>query len=54
MRTLLYRMENKVPLYSTGNNIEYPRINHNGKENKNVYMYITESLCCTEESNIIL
>ena len=31
---------NKVLLYSTGNYIQYPVINHNGKEYKNnVYMY---------------
>ena len=39
-------MNNKVLLYSTGNYIQYPVINHNGKEYflKNVYVYITESL----------
>ena len=28
-----------------------PVVNHNGEEykNKNAYMYITESLCCTAE-----
>ena len=30
------RINNKVPLYSTGNYIQYPIINHNGKE----YVYI--------------
>ena len=41
----------KVLLYSTGNYNQYPVINHNGKEykKKNVYMCITESLCCTAE-----
>ena len=38
---------NKVLLYSTENYIQYPMLNHNGKEylKKNVDMYITESLC---------
>ena len=27
-------INNKVPLYSTGNYIQYPEINHNGKEIK--------------------
>ena len=41
----------KVLLYSTGNYTQYPVINHNGKEykEKNVYICITESLCCTAE-----
>ena len=44
------------PTYSTGNYIQYPVINHNGKEylKKNVYMCITESLCCTAELNTTL
>ena len=37
------RLNNKVLLYSTGNYIQHPVINHNGKE----YTCITESLCCT-------
>ena len=38
---------NKVLLYSTENYIQYPMLNHNGKEylKKNVDMYITELLC---------
>ena len=55
---LLYTewIDNKVPWYSTGNYIQYPVINHNGKEyeKKNVYLCITESLCCTAEINKIL
>ena len=54
---LLYMgwINNKVLLYSTGNYIQYPVINNNGKEyKKNVYMYITESLCCTAEINTTL
>ena len=35
-------INNKVLMYSTGNYIEYPMINHNGKESfkKNIYIYI--------------
>ena len=49
-------INNKVLLYSTGNYIQYPMINHNGKEyfKKNVYICITESLCCTAEINTTL
>ena len=52
---LLYTgyINNKVLQYSTGNYIQYPVINHNGKE----YIYIiciTESLCCTAEINNIV
>ena len=54
---LLYRewTNNKVLLYSTGNYIQYPMINHNGKGylKKNVYICITESLCCTLETNTL-
>ena len=34
-------ISNKVLLYSTGNNIQYPVINHNGKEYEKecIYMY---------------
>ena len=51
-RRKLFYMEwvNKVLLYSTGNYIQYPVINHNGKE----YICITESLCCTVEINTTL
>ena len=44
-------LNNKV--YSTGNYIQYLGISHNGKEYKNVYMCITESLCCTAEINTL-
>ena len=40
---LLYAewINNKVLLYSTDNYIQYPVINHNGKEiKKNVYVYM--------------
>ena len=44
-------INNKVLLYTTGNYIQSPGINHNGKKylKKNVYMCITASLCCTAE-----
>ena len=36
------------------NDIQYPMINHNGKECEKVYTCITESLCCAAEINITL
>ena len=47
-------INNKVLLYSIGNYTQYPVINHNGKEYEKEYMYITESLCCTPETNTTL
>ena len=49
-------INNKVLLYSTGKYIQYPVINHNGKEYKKecIYICITESLCCTAEINTTL
>ena len=50
-------INNKVLLYSTENYyIQYPVINHNGKEYEKEYIYvrITESLCCTAEINTTL
>ena len=46
------RINNKVLLYSTGNYIQYPEINNNGKEYKKecIYICITESLCWTAET----
>ena len=44
------KINNKALLYSTGNHIQYPATNYNGKEyKKNACMYITESLCCVAE-----
>ena len=39
---LLYRewIKNKILLYNIGNYIEYPVINHKGKENEKEYVYI--------------
>ena len=36
---LSIRLKNKVLLYSTGNYIQYPVINHNGKEYEKEYIY---------------
>ena len=49
-------INNKVLLYSTENYIQYPVINHNGKEflKKKVYICTTESLCYTAEINSTL
>ena len=46
-------INSKVLLYSTGSYIQYPIINHNGKEYEKecIYICITESLCCTAEIN---
>ena len=50
------RINSKVLLYSTENYIQFPVINHNGKEyeKENIYVCITESLCCTAEINTTL
>ena len=58
MQTGIYidRMDKQhVLLYSIGNYIQYPGINHNGKEyeKKNVYIGITESLCCIAVINTL-
>ena len=64
--TLLYikQITNKDLLYSTGNYAQYIIIIYKGKESeKDIYththiytykyiLYITESLCCTPETNI--
>ena len=47
-------INNMVLVYSTGNYIQYPMINHNGKESEKGYVWITESLCCTAEINTTL
>ena len=46
----------KVLLYSTGNYIQHLRVNCNeeGYKKKNLYMHITEPLCCTVEINNIV
>ena len=50
---------NNILLYSPGNYIQYPGINHNGKKYKKECMYEKyirryESLCCTAETNTTL
>ena len=40
-------ISNKVLLYTTGNHMQYPVINHHGKEHE--CLYLSESLCCTAE-----
>ena len=55
VQTIICRMDNnKVLLYSTGNYIQYPVINHNGKEYKKCIIYKTESLCHIAEINTTL
>ena len=54
--TLLYmkQITNKDLLYSTVNYIQYLIITCNGQESDkriHIYIYITESLCCTPETN---
>ena len=48
------QINNKVPLYSIGNYIQYLIINYNGKESEKEYICITESLCYTPETNTTL
>ena len=49
-------INNKVLLYSTGNYIQCPEINHNGKEYKKECIHICtmEPLCCIPETNTTL
>ena len=50
IQTIIYRTDKqKVLRYSTGNYIQYPLINHNGKEHEKDYICITQSLCHTAE-----
>ena len=53
--TLLYGkwISCKVLLYSIGKYIQYPVINHNGKEYEKEYICITELLCCTAEMSTL-
>ena len=53
---LLYMNKQQGPRLSTEKYIQYPMINHNGKEyfkKYNIYTHIYESLCCPEEVNIV-
>ena len=49
-------INNKVLLYTTENYIQYPMVNHNGKDIKKecIYICINESLCCTAVINTTL
>ena len=47
-------INNKVLLYSSGNYIQYPVIDYNGKESEKAYICITESLYCREEIDVTL
>ena len=47
------RLINKVLMFSAGNYIQFPVINHNEKEYEK-YMFITESNFCTAEINTTL
>ena len=54
IHTTIYKINSKVLLQSTGNYIQYPVINHNGKEYEKEYICITESLRRTPEINTTL
>ena len=51
--TTIYKINNKYLLYSTENSTQYSAITYMGKESENIYtcICITESLCCTPETN---
>ena len=46
-------INNKFLLYKTGDYIQYLIVIYNGKESEKEYIYITESLCCTPETNTL-
>ena len=58
--TLLYikQITNKDLLYSTGNSTQYSVMTYMGKNLKKewiyIYIHITDSLCCTPETNTTL
>ena len=48
----MYKEQGPTVEHNTGNYIQYPVINHNGKEyEKYTYICITEILCYTTEIN---
>ena len=53
MQTIIYKMDKQQdPIASTGSSIQYPVVKHNGKEYKNnIHICISESVCCTAETN---
>ena len=51
MQTITFRMDRQGPTVEHRNYIQYPVINHNGKDfKKSVYMGITESFGYTHET----
>ena len=54
MQNIIYRIDNKVLLYSTGNYIQYTVKNQNGKEYEKCIIWITKSLCYTAKINTAL
>ena len=54
-RLYIKQINSKDLLYSTGDYIQYLIISYNGKESEKEYIQIiTESLCCTPETNTTL
>ena len=61
MPTTIFTINNKGLLYSTGNSTQNSLMAYMGKESKNlkksgnisisIYIYKTDSLCCTPETN---
>ena len=46
MQTPVYKcINNKVPLYGTGNHTQNPVINHSGKDSENRTIYVTGCVC---------
>jgi len=50
MQNFICSIDKQVPLYSTGNYVQYLVINHNGKEYEKEYITV---LCCIAEINIV-
>jgi len=50
----MYTINNKDVLYNTGNNIHYLVITYNGQKPEKEYIYVTDSLGCTPETNTLL
>ena len=51
----IYKIDKQQgPTVQHGNYIQYPVINHNGKEYEKEYICITESFCCMAEINTML
>ena len=50
----IYKIDNRDLLYSTGNSTQYSVMAYTGKESKkrvDICICITDSLCCTPETN---